>query len=51
MGILWWRCMLVLLRMRVPLRVAVAKVSRPENTRSVEGGFGREVWGREKERR
>jgi hypothetical protein len=48
MGILWWRCMLVLLRMGVPFRVAVAKVSRPENTRSV---VGEGDWGREKERR
>jgi hypothetical protein len=48
MGTRWWRCMLVLLRMGVPFRVAVAKVSRPENIRSV---FGEGGWGRVKERR
>ena len=42
----WLRCMLLVWRMGVPLRVTLAKVSRPEKTRSVNWGavvvgFGR----------
>ena len=49
----WLRCMLSVWRMVVPLRVTVAKVSRPEKIRSVNlgvvvlvgfGGRGRSRW-------
>jgi hypothetical protein len=46
MGTRWERCILEVRRMGVPLRVTVAKVSRPEKTRSVNfvglGGEGNE---------